>query len=79
MPDGTLLRGVVGAEAYSAMLADPIQFVRAFDREPWDYQVDILRDVLTRDSSGVFEKPSGVVSLPRQNGKTTLATWAALC
>ncbi|MCH8876703.1 MAG: hypothetical protein IIA89_07740 [Chloroflexi bacterium] len=76
MPDQTLLGGVIGEDAYAAMLADPVQFVRAFDREPWDYQADILREVLERDTSGIFEKPSGVVSLPRQNGKTTLATWA---
>ncbi len=76
MPDQTLLGGVIGADAYAAMLDDPVVFVRAFDREPWDYQADILREVLERDSSAAFVKPSAVCSLPRQNGKTTLATWA---
>ena len=76
MTDQTLLGSIVGGDAYDRMLADPVQFVRAFDREPWPYQADILRDVLTRDASGTFEKPSAVCSMPRQNGKTTLATWA---
>ena len=76
MTDQTLLGKVIGADAYAAMLADSTVFVRAFDREPWPYQADILREVLERDASGTFNKPSAVVSLPRQNGKTTLATWA---
>jgi hypothetical protein len=57
---------------------DPIAFVRAFDREPWDYQADILRQVVERDQAGRFTKSIAIVSMPRQNGKSTISTWIAL-
>jgi len=73
-----LLEQAIGAEAFEAMRNDPVMFVRAFDREPWDYQADDLRAVLARNAYGRFEKPVAVVSMPRQNGKSTLAAWVAL-
>jgi len=74
-----LLRPLVGDTAFAAMVRDPAAFVRAFDgREPWQFQVDALRQVLERDASGKFLKPVAVVSWPRQDSKSTLSAWAAL-
>ncbi len=72
----TPLGSIIGTDAYGAMLADPVRFVEVFDRPPWPFQQDILRHVLKLDQFGKFEKPTAVVSMPRQNGKTTLSTWA---
>jgi hypothetical protein len=71
------LAKLVGKKAYKAFQADPVTFVRAFDREPWPFQADILRQVLEREA-GKFTRPIAVVSMPRQNGKSTLSAWVAL-
>ncbi|MGD0574692.1 MAG: terminase large subunit [Anaerolineales bacterium] len=73
-----LLERAIGAEAFSRMVADPVEFVRAFDRDPWPYQVDMLRQVTERDERGIFKRRVAVVSMPRQNGKSTIAGWVAL-
>lgn len=72
----TLLKSVIGDKAFEAMAGDPVIFVRMFDREPWPYQADALRQILHRDN-GRFEKSTAIVSLPRQNGKSTISAWAA--
>jgi len=74
----TLLHALVGDEAYQRMRIDPVAFVRVFDREPWPYQAAYLRAILERDPEGRFIKPVAVLSLPRQNGKSTLGAWVAL-
>jgi phage terminase large subunit-like protein len=68
----------INQEAYDTFNADPVAFVRAFDREPWPFQADILRQVLERDDQGKFTNSMAVVSMPRQNGKSTLSAWIAL-
>jgi len=74
----TLLRDALGAELFDPMAADPVQFVRAFDREPWDYQQGHLREVTARAVDGKFLKPIAVISMPRQNGKSTESAWIGL-
>lgn len=72
------LADALGREAFAEIAADPVMFVKAFDREPWPYQADILRAALERGPDGKFAHRVVVISLPRQNGKTTLSAWAAL-
>lgn len=74
----TMLARTLGEETATKMAADPVLFVRAFDRDPWPYQADILRQVVERDAAGRFVSRLAVVSMPRQNGKTTLSAWLAL-
>lgn len=65
-------------EQFTALRDDPIAFVRSFDRVPWPYQVDILHEALERDADGQFLNQTVVISLPRQNSKSTMSGWAAL-
>ncbi len=63
---------------FDRLAADPVLFVKAFDREPWPYQADMLRTALARREDGKFENQTVIVSMPRQNGKSTISAWAAL-
>lgn len=73
-----LLRETLGAEIFDGLQADPVAFVEAFDRPPWPYQADIMRQVTERNTEGIFTKRIAVVSTPRQNGKSTLSAWTSL-
>ena len=73
-----LLNDAIGDQAFEKMRADPVLFVSAFDRKPWDFQADILRQSLAMDENGKLTHRVVVVSMPRQNGKSTLSGWAAL-
>jgi len=73
-----LKKTAIGREKTEALIRDPVLFVKAFDREPWDYQADILRQVTERNDAGKFVKRIAVVSLPRQNGKSSLSAWVGL-
>ena len=73
-----LLAKSIGEELFTAMQNDPIVFVRAFDKNPWSFQEDILRQILARKSDGKFRKPITVCSMPRQNGKSMISAWCAL-
>ena len=76
----TLLEQALG-DRFVPLYADPVAFVSAFDREPWEYQAGALRRVLSQELAGDslrFENRVAVVSWPRQDGKSTLNTWAAL-
>jgi len=72
------LSDVLGDDAFQKIVDDPVLFVRMFDRDPWDYQADILRSALARDETGKFKHRINVLSTPRQNGKSTISGWAAL-
>ena len=74
----TLLEKSLSKDAFEGMRKDPVRFVEAFDgREVWDFQADILRQATERDTEGKFVKPICVVSMPRQNTKSTLSGWLA--
>lgn len=73
-----LLERALGTERFEKLAKDPVEFVRAFDREPWPYQAKIMREVTERDRNGRFTKRIAIVSTPRQNGKSTLSAWLAL-
>jgi phage terminase large subunit-like protein len=68
----------LGEKKAQALAADPVLFVTAFDREPWPYQADILRAVEERDERDKFRRRLSVISMPRQNGKSTLSGWLGL-
>ena len=72
------LAKLIGKPAYAAMQGDPVLFVRAFDREPWPFQKDILHEVATRREDGKFAHRLACISMPRQNSKTTMSCWVAL-
>jgi hypothetical protein len=72
------LSRLVGEDALKAMQADPVAFITAFDQPPWEFQAQILRQVAERNEAGKFVHRIAVVSLPRQNGKSTLGAWLAL-
>lgn len=74
----TILSEAIGADRFEKIASNPGLFVRAFDRTPWDYQDTMLQEALARDSNGKFDCPIVIISLPRQNGKSTLSAWAAL-
>ena len=73
-----ILEKAIGTENFEAMHADPVAFVRAFDREPWQFQADDMRAVTERDADGIFKRRIAIISEPRQNGKSTLSGWLAL-
>lgn len=73
-----ILSDALGEERARRFYEDPVKFVEAFDRRPYDYQAEDLASTLRRNADGKFEKPIAVISYPRQNGKTTLASWACL-
>jgi len=75
---GSILRTAIGRKKAEALTRDPVLFVRSFDREPWPYQAELLRQVTERDDAGKFTKRVAVVSMPRQNGKSTLSAWLGL-
>jgi phage terminase large subunit-like protein len=69
----------IGKEKYHRMQADPVLFIKAFETlSPWYYQMDIMRHVLKRKPDGKFTYRRVVISLPRQNAKSTLSAWIAL-
>lgn len=72
-----VFRALVGAERYEEFQTDPVDFVRAFSDAPWEFQEDILRRALSR-KDGKFDHRFVVISLPRQNGKSTLSAWIGL-
>ena len=74
----SILEKAIGREKTQALTRDPVLFVKSFDREPWPYQADILRQVTERDEAGKFTRRMAVVSLPRQNGKSLLSAWLGL-
>jgi hypothetical protein len=70
-----LLADKLGPEAFERVAADPVAFVRAFDkRQPWPFQEGALRAVSER-RDGRLLHPIGVVSWPRQDSKSTLSAW----
>ena len=71
------LKAVMGESAFIKLAADPVAFVMAFDRKPYDFQAATLRSALEINRHG-FKHRIVVVSWPRQNGKSTLSGWAAL-
>jgi hypothetical protein len=73
-----ILSKLLGEDKAAILAENPVAFVKAFDKEPWPYQADILRDALARDEAGKFRHRVAVISLPRQNGKSQLSAWAAL-
>lgn len=72
------LENVLGQERAARLAVDPIMFVRAFDREPWLFQAEILGQALARNKDGKFQHRIAVISMPRQNSKSTISAWAAL-
>ena len=75
---GNLLADVVGKHAAEMMLTEPALFAAKFDKAPWDYQASDLRKIVARGPGGKFKKRVAVVSMPRQNGKTSEAGWLSL-
>lgn len=73
-----ILEAQLGKEAAASLARDPVLFVKAFDRRPWQFQQTILRQALARHGNGKFKHKVVVVSMPRQNSKSTLSAWAAL-
>ena len=59
-----ILAKTIGDKKAEQLADDPVKFVQAFDRQPWDYQADILREITRRDESGRFLRRIGIVSLP---------------
>jgi phage terminase large subunit-like protein len=73
------LSDAIGEARYKRMQQDPCLFVRAFETlTPWQYQEDYLRTALERKPDGKFKNRIVVISLPRQNSKTTISAWIAL-
>ena len=44
----------------------------------WDYQKEVLREVTAKDEEGKYKYPISIISLPRQNGKSELASIISL-
>lgn len=81
----TLLEAEIGVNRYSAFYADPVNFIRWADREPWEYQAAYLRQALAKSVHVVdgqrgltFDHRVVVISTPRQDGKSTLSAWVGL-
>lgn len=69
----------IGKEKYERMQSDPVLFIKAFETlQPWNYQMDILRQALLRKLDGKFTYRRVIISYPRQNAKTTISAWIAL-
>ena len=68
----------IGSEKLASYQADPAGFIEAFDRKPWPFQEEVLRAVLKRGENGKFAHRFVVISMPRQNGKSTLSAWLGL-
>lgn len=69
----------LGKEKYQRMQADPVLFVKSFETlKPWGYQVDSLRRALSVKPDGKFTYRRVIISLPRQNAKSTMSAWIAL-
>jgi hypothetical protein len=72
----------VGAKAFERMRADPVLFIKAFETlSPWPYQERILRQATERSQlrdAIKYKYRRVVISLPRQNAKSTLSAWIAL-
>jgi hypothetical protein len=69
----------IGEDAFSQMVDDPTLFIRAFEsRTPWEYQDRILRQATERKPDGKYRWRRVIISMPRQNAKSTLSAWLAL-
>jgi hypothetical protein len=79
MPTKTL-SDALGELTFALMRADPVLFIKAFESlVPWDYQETILRQATERATSGDrYRYRRVIISLPRQNAKSTLSAWIAL-
>jgi len=74
-----IIAKALNPEHAEALAGDIVKFVRAFDRrEPWPYQQDILRQATKTDKDGKFDHRLVVISLPRQNSKSTMSAWIGL-
>jgi phage terminase large subunit-like protein len=73
------LSDAVGSVAFERMRDDCVLFIKAFEsRVPWPYQERMLRQALERKPDGKYQYRRVVISLPRQNAKSTLSAWIAL-
>lgn len=84
-PPRTLLEAAIGTTRFVTFYADPVAFVRAFDREPWEFQALYMGRALAKgmqlSEEGRplrFDRRVVVISTPRQNGKSTLSAWIGL-
>ncbi len=77
-----LLKKHIGEELFGKVSKSPSAFAAVFDGElqPWDYQIEALEGAATLnpDDPGKFLHRWAAVSLPRQDGKSTLSAWYAL-
>jgi phage terminase large subunit-like protein len=75
-----ILSDSLGKSTFEKMRSDPVLFVRSFDKElaPWEYQVGMMRQAVERKPDGKYKHRRVVISLPRQNAKSTLSAWLAL-
>jgi hypothetical protein len=73
-----ILEQALSKSKAAALAADPVLFVQAFDREPWEYQRAILHQALACGTDGKFKHRIVIISTPRQNGKSTISAWSAL-
>jgi hypothetical protein len=80
IPD--LLKEHIGEELFGKVSKSPSAFAAVFDGElqPWDYQIEALEGAATLnpDDPGKFMHRWAAISLPRQDGKSTLSAWYAL-
>lgn len=73
------ISNVIGKVGFERMKADPVLFIRAFETlKPWDFQVDIMSQAVERKPDGKYKWRRVVISMPRQNTKSTLSAWLAL-
>jgi len=78
----TLLKDAIGEDLFKDVSRSPAAFAAAFDQElqPWGYQAEALEGAASPDPEhpDKFRHRWAVVSLPRQDGKSTLSAWYAL-
>ena len=78
----TFLKDAIGEDLFKDVSRSPAAFAAAFDQElqPWDYQAEALEGAASPDPEhpDKFQHRWAVVSLPRQDGKSTLSAWYAL-
>src|SRR4030042_282978 len=88
------LSDAVGKATFERMQSDAVLFVKAFETlVPWEYQERMLHQALERipatvasmQGNSMITMPRGkyryrrvIISLPRQNAKSTLSAWIAL-
>lgn len=69
----------IGQAAYKRMQVDPVLFIEAFETlKPWVYQQEMVRDALEHKHGGHYKYRRVIISLPRQNAKSTMSAWIAL-